>query len=132
MGLRHRPGGGLNPPSKDSEKPFRHERALYDSRDPAACATTIEAYLRNGVAETPNVVAYRDVVNAKQILADASRVRPVPQVIRRNWEAMLDTDLYKEMQSVLGPLVPLYAENACLLNQAGVVLLAARTSGSRR
>ena len=45
-----------------------HERALYDSRDPAACAPTIEAYLRNGVADTPNVVAYRDVVNAKRSL----------------------------------------------------------------
>ena len=108
---------------------FRHERALYDSRDPAACATTIEAYLRNGVAETPNVVAYRDVVNAKEILADASRMRLVPQVIRRNWQAMLDTELYKEMQSVLRPLVPLYAENARLLNQAGVVLLAGTDVG---
>ena len=32
---------------------FRHVRALYDSRDPAACASAIEAYRRNGVAVTP-------------------------------------------------------------------------------
>lgn len=105
---------------------FHHERALYDSRDPAACAPTIAAYLRNSVADTPNVVAYRDVVTAQEILADASRMRLVPQVIRRNWEAMLGTDLYREMQSVLGPLVPLYSANARLLNEAGVVLLARR------
>jgi imidazolonepropionase-like amidohydrolase len=108
---------------------FHHERALYDSRDPAACTTTIAAYRRNGVAETPNVVAYRDVVNAKEILSDASRMRVVPEVIRRNWEAMLDTDLYREMQSVLRPLVPLYAENARLLNEAGVLLLAGTDVG---
>jgi hypothetical protein len=32
---------------------FRHERRLYDGRDPAACAATIEAYRRNGMAEAP-------------------------------------------------------------------------------
>ncbi|MGH8236795.1 MAG: amidohydrolase family protein [Steroidobacteraceae bacterium] len=42
---------------------------------------------------------------------------------------MLDTDLYKEMQSVLRPLVPLYAENARLLNRAGVMLLAGTDVG---
>jgi cytosine/adenosine deaminase-related metal-dependent hydrolase len=108
---------------------FKHERALYDSRDPAACAPTIAAYLRNGVADTPNIVAYRDVVNAKEILADANRMRPVPEVIGRNWQAMLGTDLYREMQSVLGPLVPLYSENARLLNEAGVLLLAGTDVG---
>jgi predicted amidohydrolase YtcJ len=108
---------------------FRHERALYDSRDPAACAPTIDAYLRNSVAETPNVVAYRNVVHAKQILSDTSHMRLVPQVIRRNWQAMLDTDLYGEMQSVLQPLVPLYMENARLLNDAGVLLLAGTDVG---
>ena len=108
---------------------FHHERALYDSRDPAACAPTIAAYLRNAVADTPNVVAYRDVVTAQEILADTSRMRLVPAVIRRNWQAMLGTDLYREMQSVLGPLVPLYSKNARLLNEAGVVLLAGTDVG---
>jgi imidazolonepropionase-like amidohydrolase len=108
---------------------FKHESALYDSRDPAACAPTIAAYLRDGVADTPNIVAYRDVVNAKEILADANRMRPVPEVIGRNWQAMLGTDLYREMQSVLGPLVPLYSENARLLNEAGVLLLAGTDVG---
>lgn len=108
---------------------FKHERALYDTRDPAACAPTIAAYLRNGVADTPNVVAYRDVVNARKILADESRMRLVPEVIRENWEAMLETEIYAEMQAVLGPLVPLYSENARLLNEAGVLLLAGTDVG---
>lgn len=108
---------------------FQHERALYDSRDPGACAPTIEAYLRNAVADTPNVVAYRNVVNAKAILLDESRIRHVPQVIRRNWEAMLDTQIYERMQSILRPLVPLYSENARLLNEAGVLLLAGTDVG---
>jgi len=108
---------------------FEHERALYESRDPKACAPTIAAYLRNDVADTPNIVAYRDVVEATEILADANRMRLVPEDIRRNWEAMLGTDLYREMQSVLGPLVPLYAQNARALNEAGVVLLAGTDVG---
>lgn len=108
---------------------FQHERALYDSRDPTACASTIAAYLRNAVADTPNVVAYRNVVAAKAILADESRMRVVPPAIRRNWQAMLATDLYQQMQSVLGPMVPLYSENAQLLNEAGVSLLAGTDVG---
>ncbi len=108
---------------------FKHERALYDSRDPAACAPTIAAYLRNRVADVPNVVAYRNIVNAKKILADETRMRLVPQVIRRNWEAMVDTEVYAEMQAVLGPLVSLYSENAHLLNEAGVLLLAGTDVG---
>jgi imidazolonepropionase-like amidohydrolase len=108
---------------------FRHERALYDSRDAAACATTIEAYRRNGVAEAPNVVAYHNVVKAKEIFSDTTRMRLVPQVIRHNWEGMLDTEMYLELQSLLRPMVPLYAENARLLNEAGVLLLAGTDVG---
>jgi imidazolonepropionase-like amidohydrolase len=108
---------------------FHHERALYESRDPAACAPTVAAYLRNSVAETPNVVAYRNIVHAQQIVADTSRMQLVPEAIRRNWQAMLDTDLYREMQSVLQPLVPLYSQNARLLNEAGVLLLAGTDVG---
>lgn len=108
---------------------FHHERALYDSRDPSLCTPTIQAYLRNGVADTPNIVAYRNVVNAQEILADSSRMQLVPAAIRRNWEAMLGTEIYREMQSVLGPLVPLYSDNARLLNEAGVVLLAGTDVG---
>jgi len=108
---------------------FHHERALYDSRDPSLCTPTIQAYLRNGVADTPNIVAYRNVVNAQEILADSSRMQLVPAAIRRNWEAMLGTEIYREMQSVRGPLVPLYSDNARLLNEAGVVLLAGTDVG---
>jgi imidazolonepropionase-like amidohydrolase len=108
---------------------FHHERALYDSRDPAACAATIEAYLRNGVAEAPNIVAYHDVVNAKEILSDEASMRLVPEVIRRNWEEMVGSERYQELQAILRPMVPLYAENARLLNEAGVLLLAATDVG---
>jgi imidazolonepropionase-like amidohydrolase len=108
---------------------FEHERALYDTRDPALCAPTIAAYLRNDVAETPNVVAYRNVVAASEVFADASRMRLVPEVVRRNWEGMLGTEVHRQMQSVLGPLVPLYSQNARLLNEAGVTLLAGTDVG---
>jgi imidazolonepropionase-like amidohydrolase len=108
---------------------FHHERALYASRDPAACAPTVAAYIRNSVAETPNIVAYRNVVHAQDIVADTNRMRLVPEEIRRNWQAMLGTDVYQEMQAVLRPLVPLYSENARLLNEAGVLLLAGTDVG---
>lgn len=58
---------------------FRHTRALYDSRDPAACASAIEAFRRNGVAFTADLVAYHHVVHADELLADESRMRLVPQ-----------------------------------------------------
>ncbi len=108
---------------------FRHERALYDSRDPAACGTTIAAYLRNGVAETPTLVGYHHFVNAEESLSDAASMRLVPQAIRRNWESMLDSEGVGAAQSILRPIVPMQAENARLLNEAGIMLLAGTDVG---
>jgi imidazolonepropionase-like amidohydrolase len=108
---------------------FRHTRALYDSRDPAVCGSAIEAYRRKGVAVTADLVAYHHVVHAKQILADAARMRLVPREIRRNWEKWLDSETTREFQSILGPIVPLELENVRLLNKAGILLLAGTDVG---
>jgi imidazolonepropionase-like amidohydrolase len=108
---------------------FRHVRALYDRRDPAACASAIEAYRRHGVAVTVDLLAYHHVVHAEQVLADGARMRLVPQEIRRNWEKRFNTEAFREFQSILRPIVPLELENVRLLNDAGVVLLAATDVG---
>jgi predicted amidohydrolase YtcJ len=108
---------------------FRHVRALYDSRDPAACASAIEAYRRNGVAVTADLVAYHHVVHAEQVLADAARMRLVPVEIRRNWEKRFASNAIREFQSILRTIVPLELENIRLLNEAGVLLLAATDVG---
>jgi len=108
---------------------FRHERALYDSRDPAACGATVAAYLRNGMAETPSLVGYHHFVNAREVLSDEASMRLVPPAIRRNWEAMLKSEDVRTAQSILEPIVPLQAANTRLLNDAGVVLLAATDVG---
>ena len=108
---------------------FRYVRALYDSRDPAACASAIEAYRRNGVAVTADLVAYHHVVYAEQVLSDATRMRLVPQEIRRNWENRINSEAFREFQSILRPIVPLELENVRLANEAGVLLLAATDVG---
>jgi predicted amidohydrolase YtcJ len=108
---------------------FRHTRALYDSRDPAACASAIEAYRRNGVSVTADLVAYHHVVHAEQVLADTDRMRLVPEQIRRNWEKWLGSEATPEFQSILRPIVPLELENVRLLKEAGVVLLAGSDVG---
>jgi Amidohydrolase family len=108
---------------------FRHVRALYDSRDPAACASAIEAYRRNGVAVTADLLAYHHVVHAEQVLADTDRMRLVPQEIRRNWEKRFRSEGTREFQSILRPIVPLELENVRLLKQAGVLLLAGTDVG---
>lgn len=108
---------------------FRHELALYDTRDPASCSTTIEAYRRNGVAAAPNLVAYHHVVNSETILSNERQMELVPTVIRKNWEEMLDTEAGRTAKSILKPIVPLQAENARLLNEAGILLLAATDVG---
>lgn len=108
---------------------FRHERRLYDTRDPSACAETIEAYRRNGVAEDPTLVGYHHVVNAKKILSDTTRMRLVPLTIRRNWQNRMDSEMGRMIQSVLGPIVPLQSENVRLLHNAGVLLLAGTDVG---
>ena len=108
---------------------FRHERALYDSRDRATCAPTIDAYRRNGVADTPTIVGYDHVVKAKEILSDAASMRLVPAAIRANWETQVDSETFHELQSLVRPMVSLYAENTRLLHNAGVVLLAGTDVG---
>jgi imidazolonepropionase-like amidohydrolase len=108
---------------------FQHERRLYDSRDPAACAETIAAYLRNNVAEAPSLVGYHHVVNAKEIFSDTKSMRLLPNMIRQNWETRINSEMGLKIQSILGPIVPLQSENVRLLNEAGVTLLAATDVG---
>jgi imidazolonepropionase-like amidohydrolase len=108
---------------------FRHVRALYDSRDSAACASVIEVYRRNGVAVTVDLLAYHDVVHAEQMLSDTTGMRLVPEAVRRKWEDWADSETSREFQSILRPIVPLELENVRLLNEAGVVLLAATDVG---
>jgi predicted amidohydrolase YtcJ len=104
---------------------IRHYRALYDSRDPAACALAFKVYRENGVAVTADLLVYHHIVHAEQILSDTARMRLVPAAIRRNWENWLDAERTREFQSILRPIVPLELENVRLANEAGVVLLAA-------
>jgi imidazolonepropionase-like amidohydrolase len=123
---------GAGPSAVTEQTPlalFRHERRLYDSRDPAACTETIAAYRKHEVAEAPSLVGYHHVVHAKEILSDTSSMRFVPLAIRRNWETRVDSEMGRTIQSVLRPIVPLQAGNVRLLNDAGVMLLAATDVG---
>jgi hypothetical protein len=104
---------------------IQHYRALYDSRDPAACASAIEAYRDNGVAITADLLVYHYIMQAEQILSDITRLRLVPEAIRRNWENLLDSEMIRELQPILRPIPPLELENVRLAKKAGVVLLAA-------
>lgn len=116
----------------DSEKflaQFRHYRALYDSRDPAACASAFEAYRQGGVAITVDLVAYHHVVQAKKILSDTALMRFVPGTVRQNWEDWLESEGSREFQSILRPIPPLELENVRLAYEAGVVLLAGTDVG---
>jgi hypothetical protein len=108
---------------------FRHVRALYDTRDSATCASAIEAFRRNGVAVTADLVAYHHVVNAEQILGDEARMQLVPEEILRNWKERFATEAFREFQSILRPVVPLELENIRLLKGSGVLLLAATDVG---
>jgi hypothetical protein len=108
---------------------FRHVRALYDSRDLATCASAIEAYRRNGIPVTLDVVGYHHVVHAEQILSDAARMRLVPPAIRRNWETQLGSHAFREFQSILQPIPALELENVHLFHKAGVLLLAGTDVG---
>lgn len=108
---------------------FRHVRALYDGRVPAACASAIDALRRNGVAVTADLVAYHGVVHARQIISDPVRMRLVPPAIRHNWENLLESETTREFQSILRPIIPLELDNVRLLDDAGVMLLAATDVG---
>ena len=104
---------------------IRHYRALYDSRDPAACASAFEAYRQNRVAVTADLLVYYHIVHAEQILSDTARMRLVPETIRRNWENLLKSETTRELRAILRPIPALELQNVRLANEAGVVLLAA-------
>jgi imidazolonepropionase-like amidohydrolase len=108
---------------------FRHTRALYDSGNSSGCMSAIDAYRRNGVAVTVDLVAYHHVVHAKEILADAARMRLVPQEIRSNWERELGSETFRDFQSILRPIPPLELKNVRLFNEGGVLLLAGTDVG---
>jgi len=102
-----------------------HYRALYDSRDPKACASAFDAYRDNGVAVTVDLLVYHYIAHADQIRADSVRMQLVPEAIRRGWEGLLESETAAQLQSILRPVPSLELENVRLANQAGVTLLAA-------
>ena len=104
---------------------IRHYRALYDSRDPAACALAFKVYRENGVAVAADLLVYHHIVHAEQLLSDTARMQLVPEAIRRDWKNFLDSETLREFQSILRPIIPLELENVRLANKAGVMLLAA-------
>jgi imidazolonepropionase-like amidohydrolase len=108
---------------------FRLYRAFYDTRDPASCEPTIEAFRRHGVAVTMDVVAYHHIVHADEILADTASMRLVPHAVRRTWEERAAGGTFRTFRSILRPTIPLELENARLLYGAGVTLLAATDVG---
>jgi imidazolonepropionase-like amidohydrolase len=108
---------------------FRLYRAFYDTRDPAACEPTIEAFRRHGVAVTMDVVAYHHIVHADEVLADTTSMRLVPHAVRRDWQERAVRETFQAFQSILRPIIPLELENARLLHEAGVTLLAATDVG---
>ena len=66
--------------------------------------------------------------NAEELLSDSS-MQLIPAAIRRNWEEGMRSEVARTMISILGPIVPLQAENTRLLHEAGVTLLAATDVG---
>lgn len=108
---------------------FRLYRALYDTRDPATCMPVAEAFRERGVAVTADLVAYDHVVHAEEILADESGMRLVPRAVRRGWEEWFESEVAREFQSILEPIIPLELENVRLFNEAGVTLLAGTDVG---
>ena len=104
---------------------IRHYRALYDSRDPSACALAFKMYRENGVAVAADLLVYHHIVHAEQLLSDTVRMQLVPESIRRDWKNFVDSEALQEFQSILRPIIPLELENVGLANKAGVILLAA-------
>jgi imidazolonepropionase-like amidohydrolase len=103
-------------------------RALSDSRDPAFCARTVEAYQAAGVAVTPTVIAF--AVDPHAVLADSVAMRGVPPAVRETWTEMAGSGLDALMASIMGPTLDTGRENLRLLHAAGVTILAGTDLGN--
>lgn len=105
---------------------IRHEQTLYEMRDPAFCDSTIEAYLRNGVASTPTLVAFQTIVALE---AGRGGLGLVPEAVGDDWEALIETDMGEALRASMRPQLAGQGDNTRLLSEAGVVLLSGTDVG---
>lgn len=109
---------------------LRLERALYDTRDPALCVATAEAYRRNGVAAVPTFVGSHHESSPAAVLADSASMRWIPAAVRRRWEDMAGPGPADAIRELIGQTLHLRDDNVRVLSSAGVTILAGTDVGN--
>lgn len=106
---------------------FTLVRSASDSRDPARCTGTVQAYVDAGVTVVPTLVI--GDVDAEGLVADSARMRLLPADVRGAWTGMA--------AGVPGPIDAVFAgaewtavDNTRLLHEAGVPILAGTDVGN--
>lgn len=106
---------------------FTLVREASESRDPALCAGTVQAYLDAGVTVVPTLVI--GAVDAGGLIADSARMRLLPAGVRGAWTGMA--------AGGPGPIDAVFAgsdwtapADARLLHEAGVPILAGTDIGN--
>jgi len=107
---------------------FRLVRAWSDTRDPARCAATVEAYQAAGVTVVPTFIAF--TVDPQTVLGDSAALRALPPAVRGEWTGMAASGLDAIMSSIMDPVIEHARENARLLHAGGVTILAGTDLGN--
>lgn len=105
---------------------FRVERALYDTRSPFLCTSTLEAYRKNGMAVVPNLVIHHNNNHADQVLRDTVHTRFIPRAMRSQWEQRAGGPITELMR----PTWEARKDNVRLMSEADVLILAGTDLGN--
>jgi uncharacterized protein len=104
---------------------FRLMQTARDTRDPAACERTVQAFVQHGVAVTPTLV---DLIGAR-VLADTEDMRHMPAAVTARWTAMAQSgpDAFTEF---LEAGRDMRIGNVRMMHEAGVTILAGTDVGN--
>lgn len=109
---------------------FALGRRASDTRDPAACAETVDAYRAAGVAVTPTFTMFTSGDQSQLVLGDSARMQLVPAAVAAEWEDMASSSLTDFIATLMAPVAKTSVENLRLLHDAGVVILAGTDLGN--
>jgi imidazolonepropionase-like amidohydrolase len=107
---------------------FSLVRRAFDTRDPALCMKTVNAYREHGVTVVPTLVANAGI-DARAFVNDSSRMNLLPVAVRNQWKGMVAAG-DDPIAALLEPTADKTLANVRLLHDAGVTILAGTDVGN--
>lgn len=109
---------------------FEWFRQIYNTRDPALCDATLEAYRKAGMAILPNLVIHHNSNNPEEVLSDTATIQFIPRAMHEEWKMMSGPGPGEIIRSLMKPTTEARYENVRMMKKAGVMILAGTDVGN--